>query len=547
MSWIHHLSFRWKFIIPVIFAVTMFMVFFAFVVSVLIDQKRINHYIELKIEPTLAQMDLGYRDLYQLNTAAQGVVLASGNTDFLAYNIELFEDNEPKALGRLLSAQALIAEGSIADGNQTILHAIQSQYQQLVKHYAFIVNNPAQAEQYYFTNRGMMNEGFTALIDEFMLLRTTIEQKEASVKQELVDKVDWATTLLEVGVLVTALVSLVGTWLLSGIIISPLKKLTLAMNDIASGDGDLTQRVKVESKDEVGQLGEGFNAFVSEIHHTIIDVSATLQVVQEATGNIQNDTQNVAIHANAQQEESAHVATAVHEMSATSDNVSQHASEAAKASQHASEESKAAKTVLENAVISIHQLSEDIEGSNHVITELERDVANIASILDVIRGIAEQTNLLALNAAIEAARAGEQGRGFAVVADEVRSLASKTQMSTGEIQTMIERLQHGAKQAVAAMERSRESGIATVSQANTANESLDLISHSIEVINEMNLQIATAANQQSQVSEDISHNVQKIADKSQEVVGKVSATEASFIQLATQCRKLRQQVGRFQV
>ncbi|MGR5063972.1 methyl-accepting chemotaxis protein [Photobacterium sp. DNB22_13_2] len=547
MSWIHHLSFRWKFLIPVIFAVTMFVVFFAFVVSVSIDQKQINYFLDHKIEPTLAQMDQGYRDLYQLNTAAQGVVLASGDKGFLAYHIELFEDNEPKALGRLLSAQSLVADGSIAGRNQAALNAIQSRYQLLVKHYTIIVNDPSQAEEYYFTNRETMNEGFTALVDEFMLLRSTIEQKEASVKQELVDKVDWATILLEVGVIVTALVSLAGTWLLSSIIISPLKKLTVAMNDIASGDGNLTQRVKVSSKDEVGQLGEGFNAFVSEIHHTIIDVSATLQVVQETTGDIQNETKNVAIHANAQQEESAHVATAVHEMSATSDNVSQHAREAAQASQHASEESKAAKNVLENAVGSIHQLSEDIEGSNQVITELERDVANIASILDVIRGIAEQTNLLALNAAIEAARAGEQGRGFAVVADEVRSLASKTQMSTGEIQTMIERLQHGAKQAVAAMERSRESGITTVSQANTANESLDLISHSIEVINEMNLQIATAANQQSQVSEDISQNVQKIADKSQEVVGKVSATEEAFIQLATQCQKLRQQVGRFQV
>ncbi|MGF1734912.1 methyl-accepting chemotaxis protein [Photobacterium satsumensis] len=547
MPWIHHLSFRWKFLIPVIFAVTMFVVFFAFVVSVLIDQERINHFLDQRIEPALAQMDQGYRDLYQLNTAAQGVVLASGDKRFLAYNIELFEDNEPKALRRLLSAQPLVAEGLIGGGNQAVLNAIQSQYQQLIQHYATIVSDPSQAEQYYFTNREIMNEGFTALIDEFMLLRAAIEQKEASVKQDLVDKVDWATILLEVGVIVTALVSLAGTWFLSSIIISPLKKLTAAMNDIASGDGDLTQRVKVESKDEVGQLGKGFNAFVSEIHHTIIDVSATLQVVQETTGNIQNETKNVAIHANSQQEESAHVATAVHEMSATSDNVSQHAGEAAQASQHASDESKAAKNVLENAVSSIHQLSEDIEGSNQVITELERDVANIASILDVIRGIAEQTNLLALNAAIEAARAGEQGRGFAVVADEVRSLASKTQMSTGEIQAMIERLQHGAKQAVAAMERSRESGIATVSQANTANESLDLISHSIDVINEMNLQIATAANQQSQVSEDISQNVQKIAGKSQEVVGKVSTTEAAFIQLATQCQKLRQQVGRFQV
>lgn len=547
MSLIHRLSFRWKLMIPVIFAITMFVVCFSLVVSVYNEQNRMLEFHDQNIQPVLSQMDQGYRDLYQVITAAQGIVLADGDTELLAYNQELFADNEPKALPRLLSAQSLIAGGYIDGTSQQHLDAIQEKYQQWIKHYQFIFDNPLLAEGFYSVNREEMNSVFTSLIDYFMLLRSAIEAEEQAVKFELYKKVDHATILLEVGGGMTVLFSLVGTWLLSNIIIAPLKRLSIAMYDIASGNGDLTQRVTVDSQDEVGQLAEGFNTFVSTIHHTISDVTTTLEVVQQATGNIHHSSQDVACHATAQQEESAHVATAVHEMSATSENVSRHADEAAKASQHVSNETRAAKSVLGEAVESIHQLADDIDSSSLVISALERDVGNIASILDVIRGIAEQTNLLALNAAIEAARAGEKGRGFAVVADEVRTLASKTQMSTGEIQAMIERLQQGAKEAVVAMERSRKSGIATVGLANTANESLDHISQSIEVINDMNLQIATAANQQSQVSEDISQNVQVIADKSQGVVDKITMTKTAFGQLAQQCQQLHGQVGRFRV
>lgn len=353
--------------------------------------------------------------------------------------------------------------------------------------------------------------------------------------------------VMELGGLIALLLSAFLTWYISGLIVAPIKRLNRAMKDISSGDGDLTARVSVESKDEIGQLAGSFNQFVEKIHQTISEVIEASKEVRDEMVNIGNVTKSISTGASQQQQESDAVATAVHEMSATSETVSQHANEAATASQSASNEANNAKLVLGETIISIQSLSTEIAQAGEVINTLEHDVKNISSILDVIRGIADQTNLLALNAAIEAARAGEQGRGFAVVADEVRSLASKTQDSTGEIQNMIEKLQKGAQQAVKVMTSSQTNSEETVQQADIAGNSLDAIVGSIDVINDMNLQIATAATQQSQVSEDVNINVQYIAENSHDIVGVVADAEHACSALGAQCTKLDSLVAQFKV
>ena len=276
----------------------------------------------------------------------------------------------------------------------------------------------------------------------------------------------------------------------------------------------------------------------------VVESSSALQ---REIGNLQTLTSNIENSTTHQQKDSEVVAAAVHEMQTTSRSVSDNAQEAANASQIANQELLNTNSILESTVDSIRQLANEIGRASTVINNLDRDVSNIASVVDVIQGIAEQTNLLALNAAIEAARAGEQGRGFAVVADEVRSLASRTQQSTGEIQAMIERLQVGAEQAVEAMASSTKSGDNTIIQAGEASHALSEILNAISLMNEMNTHIATAASQQSTVSDEVNSNVQGIADSSRVIVDIVEQAQRALTLLREQGGKLDDQVSQFKV
>ncbi|GAB3530779.1 methyl-accepting chemotaxis protein [Photobacterium alginatilyticum] len=545
MLWFRNLSFRWKFITPIMLVVTLFSGLFATIVLVLKDQADASKILTDEMQPVLEQLEDGYRDIYQVITAGQGVILSQRDLAQLQYHTEEFNDNSAKALLRFQSPQTLIDNGFLGAESKQTLQTLNTSYAKWLQYYQTMVEQPDLAGMYYQENRVQIESDFNTLRTSLLAIRDEIQLAQLDLKQQLVAKSELITLIIEAGITVVIIISALIAWLVSRLVSLPLKRLSLAMNDIAVGHGDLTQRIQEDSKDEIGMLANSFNEFVSRIHIMIIEVALTLQAVQSETGRIQQETQGVVTNASRQQEESTQAATAVNEMSATSDTVTEHANEAAQATQSASTESQTARDMLSDTVVSIHKLAEEIESSSVVISHLERDVGNIASILDVIRGIADQTNLLALNAAIEAARAGEQGRGFAVVADEVRTLASKTQDSTGEIQVMIERLQQGARAAVQAMESSRESSTYTVQQANTANDSIDAISQSISVINEMNLQIAAAATQQSQVSDSINRNVQEIASMSHNMVGKVRTTEQGFEMLSTQCAQLEELVGQF--
>ncbi|MCQ8879090.1 methyl-accepting chemotaxis protein [Pseudoalteromonas shioyasakiensis] len=351
--------------------------------------------------------------------------------------------------------------------------------------------------------------------------------------------------ILNAAIIIAVLIGL--SYLIARSILLPTQLAADMMKDISQGEGDLTQTLDEDGNDEVSRLSHYFNLYTQKMRESLKHVAQNAHDVNQYAHNVDDASKTNHSFIELQNDSSTQVAAAMEQMTHQIHDVSRNAEAAEHAAVEAASNASEGKNVVAQTITAIETLSHNIETVSQVTADLAQESNNIGSVLDVIRGIAEQTNLLALNAAIEAARAGEQGRGFAVVADEVRTLASRTGKSTDEIQTMIAKLQKGAQAAVDAVTASQQLSSSTVEQAGAANVSLSEIERLVTVITDMNGQIARATEQQSSAADEVNLRINELSQSTEQSLSNTAQLSDASDNLKQSSQELTEVVNRFKL
>lgn len=354
---------------------------------------------------------------------------------------------------------------------------------------------------------------------------------------------DMTPKLILVGVGLLLLVGI--NLLIARSINGPLGQAMRAMNDIATGDGDLTRRLDATGSDEVAKLAHGFNAFTDKVSGVIDELREVVSRNRQIATEVGSAMAKAEASYNQQSTELETIASAVEEMSSTVEEIARRMSDSAEAAKDAGEQTARGHQTADNTSTMMATLASDIARAGQAVSELDDSSKTIGSVLGVIRGVADQTNLLALNAAIEAARAGEQGRGFAVVADEVRTLASRTQRSTDEIQEMISLLQTGTTKAVDSMQSSHRQSEEMQAQVEASRTALGSIATSVSTITDLTHQVAAAAEEQSQTSSEIARSLNQLSALGSKVMFELKDTAENTEHLTSAAEQLERLIGQF--